>query len=165
LTIDFLKIAVSELGNISERRVFNLLSGKRGLPPFLSLNPGLNSGLMILQYTSASLVSANKQLSSPSSTDSITSSNGQEDHVSMGANGANQLRDIINNLYNILAIELIVAIQAKEFNSHKPSKKIKEFILKFREISPVINDDRILYKDISKVSEFVRSELIMDPLF
>ena len=165
LTIDFLKIAVSELGNISERRVFNLLSGKRGLPPFLSLNPGLNSGLMILQYTSASLVSANKQLSSPSSTDSITSSNGQEDHVSMGANGANQLRDIINNLYNILAIEFIVAIQAKEFNSHKPSKKIKEFILKFREISPVINDDRVLYKDISNVSEFLRSELIMDKLF
>ena len=102
MTIDFLKIAVSELGNISERRVFNLLSGKRGLPPFLSLNPGLNSGLMILQYTSASLVSANKQLSSPSSTDSITSSNGQEDHVSMGANGANQLRDIINNCTEVI---------------------------------------------------------------
>jgi histidine ammonia-lyase len=83
----------------------------------------------------------------------------------MGANGANQLRDIINNLYDILAIEFIVAIQAKEFNSHKPSKKIKEFILKFREISPVINDDRVLYKDISKVSEFLRSELIMEMSF
>ena len=90
--IDFLKISISELGSISERRVFNLMSGKRGLPPFLINDPGLNSGLMILQYTSASLVSANKQLAAPSSIDSITSSNGQEDHVSMGANGANQLR-------------------------------------------------------------------------
>ena len=86
------------------------MSGKRGLPPFLINDPGLNSGLMILQYTSASLVSANKQLAAPSSIDSITSSNGQEDHVSMGANGANQLRDIINNLYEIFAIELITAI-------------------------------------------------------
>ena len=83
----------------------------------------------------------------------------------MGANGANQLRDIINNLYSILAIELIVAIQAKEFNKHISSKKIKKFILKFREISPMINDDRILYKDISKVSKFLRSELKMETLF
>ena len=85
---------MSELGNISERRVFNLLSGKRNLPPFLSTKPGLNSGLMILQYTSASLVSSNKQLSTPSSTDSITSSNGQEDHVSMGVTSGLKLLNI-----------------------------------------------------------------------
>ena len=111
LVIDFLKISLSELGSISERRTFNLMSGKRNLPPFLTKKPGLNSGLMIIQYTAASLVSANKQFSTPSSIDSITSSNGQEDHVSMGANGANQLRDICNNLFDILSIELISSAQ------------------------------------------------------
>ena len=100
------------------------MSGKRNLPSFLSDNPGLNSGLMILQYTSASLVSSNKQYANPSSTDSITSSNGQEDHVSMGANGANHLRDIIDSLYDILAIELITASQAKEYNSYKSSNTV-----------------------------------------
>ena len=154
--IDFLKISISELGSISERRVFNLMSGKRGLPPFLINDPGINSGLMILQYTSASLVSANKQLAAPSSIDSITSSNGQEDHVSMGANGANQLRDIINNLYEIFAIEVITAIQAKEFNNHKTSDLINEFILAIRKIHPKISSDRVLYKDIDSVSKFLK---------
>ena len=154
--IDFLKIAMSELGSISERRVFNLISGKRGLPPFLINDPGLNSGLMILQYTSASLVSSNKQLSTPSSIDSITSSNGQEDHVSMGANGANQLRDIINNLYDIFAIEIITAIQAKEFNNHKTSDLINKFISSIRKIHPKITSDRIFHKDIVKVSKFLK---------
>ena len=154
--IDFLKISISELGSISERRVFNLMSGKRGLPPFLINDPGLNSGLMILQYTSASLVSANKQLATPSSIDSITSSNGQEDHVSMGANGANQLRDIINNLYEIFAIELITAIQAKEFNNHKTSDLIDEFISTIRKIHPKISSDRVFHNDINKVSKFLK---------
>ena len=154
--IDFLKISISELGSISERRVFNLMSGKRGLPPFLINDPGLNSGLMILQYTSASLVSANKQLATPSSIDSITSSNGQEDHVSMGANGANQLRDIINNLYDIFAIEIITAIQAKEFNNHKTSDLINEFISAIRKIHPKILSDRVYNKDIAKVSNFLK---------
>ena len=154
--IDFLKISISELGSISERRVFNLMSGKRGLPPFLINDPGLNSGLMILQYTSASLVSANKQLAAPSSIDSITSSNGQEDHVSMGANGANQLRDIINNLYEIFAIELITAIQAKEFNNHKTSDLIDEFISTVRKIHPKISSDRVFHNDINKVSKFLK---------
>ena len=119
-------------------------------------DPGLNSGLMILQYTSASLVSANKQLAAPSSIDSITSSNGQEDHVSMGANGANQLRDIISNLYDIFAIEIITAIQAKEFNNHKTSDLIKEFILAIRKIHPKILSDRAYNKDIAKVSNFLK---------
>ena len=163
--IDFLKISMSELGNISERRVFNLLSGKRNLPPFLSTNPGLNSGLMILQYTSASLVSSNKQLSTPSSIDSITSSNGQEDHVSMGANGANQLRDIIDNLFQILAIETIVSAQAKEFNNHKSSKIIKEFISHIRKLSPKITDDRVLHNDIRKVSNYLRKKIKIDLFF
>lgn len=163
--IDFLKISMSELGNISERRVFNLLSGKRNLPPFLSDDPGLNSGLMILQYTSASLVSSNKQLSTPSSIDSITSSNGQEDHVSMGANGANQLRDIIDNLFQILAIETIVSAQAKEFNNHKSSKIIKEFISHIRKLSPKITADRVLHNDIRKVSNYLRKKIKIDLFF
>ena len=156
--IDFLKISMSELGSISERRVFNLLSGKRDLPPFLVENPGLNSGLMILQYTSASLVSANKQLATPSSIDSITSSNGQEDHVSMGANGANQLREIINNLYDIFAIEIITAVQAKEFNNHKSSILICEFIDEIRKIHPKISHDRIFHNDISRISKFIKKK-------
>ena len=154
--IDFLKIAISELGSISERRVFNLMSGKRNLPSFLSDSPGLNSGLMILQYTSASLVSSNKQYANPSSTDSITSSNGQEDHVSMGANGANQLRDIIDNLYDILAIELITASQAKEFNNYKSSKIIDEFIQDFRKLVPKITKDRVLSDDIKKTANYLK---------
>jgi len=154
--IDFLKISMSELGNISERRVFNLLSGKRGLPPFLINDPGLNSGLMILQYTSASLVSANKQLANPSSIDSITSSNGQEDHVSMGANGANQLRDIIKNLYDIFAIEIITAIQAKEFNKHVSSEIITNFISLIRQIHPIILSDRVFHHDIANISNLLK---------
>jgi len=157
LAIDFLKISLSEFGSISERRIFNLMSGKRDLPPFLINNPGLNSGLMIVQYTAASLVSANKQLSTPSSIDSITSSNGQEDHVSMGANGANQLREICKNIYDILSIELISAAQAKEFNNHKLSKNLNKFIDELRVITPFISQDQIMYKEIKKVNEFLKS--------
>ena len=163
--IDFLKISMSELGSISERRVFNLLSGKRDLPPFLVNDPGLNSGLMILQYTSASMVSANKQLATPSSIDSITSSNGQEDHVSMGANGANQLKEIINNLYDIFAIEIITAIQAKEFNSHRSSVLLNEFILEIRKIHPKISSDRIFHNDISVISKFIKEQSRVDLFF
>ena len=163
--IDFLKISMSELGSISERRVFNLLSGKRDLPPFLVHDPGLNSGLMILQYTSASMVSANKQLATPSSIDSITSSNGQEDHVSMGANGANQLKEIINNLYDIFAIEIITAIQAKEFNSHRSSVLRNVFILEIRKIHHKISSDRIFHNDIIVVSKFIKEQSRVDLFF
>ncbi len=115
LTLDFLGLALAELGNISERRTYQLISGLRGLPPFLVSNPGLNSGFMIPQYTAASIVSQNKQLATPASIDSIVSSNGQEDHVSMGANAATKTLKIVDNLERILAIELMNASQAIEY--------------------------------------------------
>src|SRR5690606_22519049 len=121
LALDYLKIAMAELGNISERRTYQLISGLRGLPMFLVDNPGLNSGFMIPQYTAASIVSANKQLASPASIDSIVSSNGQEDHVSMGANAATQAYTLINNVERVLAIELLNASQALEFRKPKKS--------------------------------------------
>jgi histidine ammonia-lyase len=115
LIFDYLAIALAELGSISERRVYRLIAGQRDLPEFLVANPGLNSGFMIPQYTAASIVSQNKQLCTPSSVDSIPSSNEQEDHVSMGANGATRLLRVADNLERILAIELFTAIQAFEF--------------------------------------------------
>ena len=134
------------------------MSGKRGLPIFLTENPGINSGMMILQYTAASLVSSNKQFSTPASIDSITSSNGQEDHVSMGANGASQLSSIINNVYDILSIELISACQAKEFNNHKTSDQLKDLIKEVRKLSKKVTNDRALYKDIMRISKFLKSQ-------
>ena len=165
LVIDFLKISISELGNISERRTFNLMSGKRNLPSFLTKNPGLNSGLMIIQYTAASLVSANKQFATPASVDSIPSSNGQEDHVSMGANGANQLREIITNLYDILSIELISASQAISFNNYKLSKSNTNFINKLRKVSPIISNDKIMYKEIKKARKYIENQKIKNLIF
>ena len=131
MSMDYLAIALSELGSISERRTFKLISGERGLPPFLVANPGLNSG-MITQYTAASIVSQNKQLCTPSSVDSIVSSNGQEDHVSMGANSATKLFRVVNNLEKILAIELLNASQAISFREEKSSDFIQSFIESYR---------------------------------
>src|SRR5207253_3100870 len=119
LALDFLCIALSELGSISERRTFQLVSGQRGLPPFLTANPGLNSGFMIPQYTAASIVSQNKQYCTPASVDSIVTSNGQEDHVSMGANAATKCLSVENNLEKILAIEFFTSAHASEY-SHPP---------------------------------------------
>jgi histidine ammonia-lyase len=150
-------IALSELGSISERRTFQLISGYRDLPDFLVANPGLNSGLMIPQYTAASLASENKQLCTPASADSIVSSNGQEDHVSMGANAATKLRRIVLNLEYILAIELITAAQALHFRAPlKPAEPIRKLIDNFRKIVPFIENDRILHNDIVKAVEFLR---------
>tara|TARA_B100001142_G_scaffold155359_1_gene155841 strand:- start:5437 stop:6927 length:1491 start_codon:yes stop_codon:yes gene_type:complete len=115
MAMDYLAIAISEIGSISERRIFKLISGERGLPLYLTSNPGLKSGSMITQYTAASIVSQNKQYCSPSSVDSIVSSNGQEDHVSMGANAATKLYKVITNVHTIMAIELFNAIQAMYF--------------------------------------------------
>jgi len=115
LALDYLGIACAELANISERRTYQLISGQRGLPAFLVAHPGLNSGLMIAQYTAASIVSQNKQWASPASVDSIVSSNGQEDHVSMGANAATKCHKILDNVASVLAIELMTAVQALEF--------------------------------------------------
>ena len=124
-----LLIAMSEMGSISERRIFKLISGTRGLPPFLVSNPGLNSGFMISQYTCASIVSQNKQLCTPASIDSIDSSNGQEDHVSMGANAATKCFKILRNVQDIIGIELLSAAQAMEFRRPLRSSKVNEDLL------------------------------------
>jgi histidine ammonia-lyase len=158
LALDFLGIAVAELGSISERRTYQLISGLRDLPPFLVSNPGLNSGFMIPQYTAASIVSQNKQLASPASIDSIVSSNGQEDHVSMGANAATKCLKIVDNLKRILAIELMNASQAIEFRRPlKSSDFIEMFIKSFREEVPLVTEDRILHYDIEKAILFLNS--------
>lgn len=115
LTLDYAAMAIAELANISERRTYQLISGQRGLPPFLSPNPGTDSGYMIAQYTAASMVSQNKQLCTPASVDSIVSSNGQEDHVSMGSNAAIKCLKVVSNTQHVLAVELLCAAQAMHF--------------------------------------------------
>ena len=163
LALDFLGIAVAELGSISERRTYQLISGLRDLPPFLVSNPGLNSGFMIPQYTAASIASQNKQLATPASIDSIVSSNGQEDHVSMGANAATKTLKIVENLERILAIELMNASQAIEFRRPLQSSDFLEMFLKsFREEVPLVTEDRILHYDIEKAILFLNSFQIDD---
>lgn len=157
LALDFLAIALAELGSISERRTYQLISGLRGLPPFLVSNPGLNSGFMIPQYTAASIVSQNKQLATPASVDSIVSSNGQEDHVSMGANAATKALKVIDNLERILAIELMNASQAIEFRRPlKSSEFVESFIKSYREEVPLVEEDRILHYDIENTIAFIQ---------
>lgn len=155
LTLDFLAIAMAELGNISERRTYQLVSGHRHLPPFLVSNPGLNSGFMIPQYTAASIVSQNKQYATPSSIDSIESSNGQEDHVSMGANGATKCKKVIDNIQTILAIELFTASQALSFSKAKSSSFIESFLGSFREEVSIVEKDRVMHEDITTASNFI----------
>lgn len=179
---DLLVIALSELGNISERRTYQLISGQRGLPPFLVANPGLNSGFMIPQYTAASIVSQNKQLCTPASVDSIVSSNGQEDHVSMGANAATKCFQVVNNLERILAIELFTAAQGLEFRRQPASSRaslpaagspkgremgrvgalasspmIEKLIANYRKRVKFITEDKIMYKEINKSVDFIRN--------
>lgn len=157
ISLDFLAIALSELGSISERRTYQLISGARDLPNYLVANPGINSGMMIPQYTAASLVSQNKQLSTPASVDSIVSSNGQEDHVSMGANAATKACRIVQNLYSILAIELMTASQALKFRRPlKTSPALERLVDNFRSVVPFIEDDRLLHDDIKKAEQFLR---------
>jgi histidine ammonia-lyase len=158
LALDFLAIAVAELGSISERRTFQLISGSRDLPNYLVANPGINSGMMIPQYTAASIVSQNKQLCTPASVDSIVSSNGQEDHVSMGANAATKVYKVVNNLYSILAIELLTAAQAIEFR--KPlhtSVFLQNFVDTFRKEVSFIQEDRLLHNDMKKAEDFLKN--------
>ncbi|HQF48453.1 MAG TPA: aromatic amino acid lyase, partial [Flavobacterium alvei] len=156
LALDFLAIALAELGSISERRTFQLVSGLRNLPAFLVDNPGLNSGLMIPQYTAASIASQNKQLATPASVDSIVSSNGQEDHVSMGANAATKALRVMDNLERILAIELLNASQAIEFRRPlKSSDFIEQFLKSYREEVSFVKEDRILHYDIDKTIVFL----------
>ncbi|KPK86416.1 MAG: histidine ammonia-lyase [Bacteroides sp. SM23_62_1] len=157
LALDNLCIAMSELGSISERRTYQLVGGYRGLPPYLVAKPGLNSGFMIPQYTAASLVSYNKQLSTPASVDSIESCQGQEDHVSMGANAAIKAYQVLLNLERILAIELFNAAQAIEFRRPaRTSEYLESFLDKYRGKVDFIDDDRIMYPDMNKSVDFLR---------
>lgn len=157
LAFDFLSIAMAELGSISERRTFQLVSGQRNLPPFLVKNPGLNSGFMIPQYTAASIVSQNKQLATPSSVDSIVSSNGQEDHVSMGANGATKAKQIVDNIETILAIELLNASQALYYRiPTKTSPLLESFLHIYRSEIPFIENDIVLSTEIKKTVAFFK---------
>ncbi|MEO8111411.1 MAG: histidine ammonia-lyase [Ginsengibacter sp.] len=156
LGLDFLAIAMSELASISERRTYQLLSGDRAFPLFLVKNPGLNSGLMIPQYTAAGIVSENKQLCTPASVDSISSSNNQEDHVSMGANAATKCMRVINNVERVLAIELLTAIQAIEYRRPlKSSPVLENIIAAFREKVSFNVADRFLHDDMMKAVEFI----------
>ena len=157
LPIDFLAIALNELANISERRIYKLVSGTRGLPSFLVANPGLNSGFMITQYTAASIVSLNKSLCSPASVDSIPSCQGQEDHVSMGANAAIKLYKVALNTERVLAIELFNAAQALDFRRPlKSSPAIEEIHTAYRKAVPFISEDEVMYPHIETSVQFLR---------
>jgi histidine ammonia-lyase len=156
LAADFLAIAMSEIASISERRTFQLLSGQRDLPNFLIKNSGLHSGLMIPQYVAAGIVSENKQLCTPSSIDTIPSSNNQEDHVSMGANGAVKCKRVIDNVEKVLAIELLTAVQAIEFRRPlKTSTELEKIIVAFRKEVSFNDADRILHDDMEKAIKFL----------
>ncbi|WP_297220528.1 histidine ammonia-lyase [uncultured Prevotella sp.] len=159
MPMDFLAIALCELANISERRIYKLVSGTRGLPSFLVANPGVNSGFMITQYAAASVVSLNKTLSTPSSVDSIPSSQGQEDHVSMGANAAIKLYKVVLNTERVLAIELFNAAQALDFRRPlKSSPAVEALHDSYRKVVPFIVDDEVMYPHIAKSVEFLRGE-------
>jgi histidine ammonia-lyase len=156
LVLDFLAIAVAELGSISERRIYRLISGERGLPEFLVANPGLNSGFMIPQYTAASIVSQNKQLCTPASVDSIPSSNEQEDHVSMGANAATKALKVVLNVQEILAIELFNAAQAIDFRKNeRTSPFLFDFLQDYRKQVRFMEQDTLMYEGINKTIHFL----------
>jgi histidine ammonia-lyase len=160
ISMDFLAIAFAEIGSISERRTYKLIGGTRNLPAFLVENPGLNSGYMIPQYAQASIVSQNKQLCSPASIDTIDSSNGQEDHVSMGANAATKLFRVVENVYQILGIELMNASQAFEHRRPYKSSTILEKIVKdYRENVPLTTDDVYMHPRMIASKQFVKNEL------
>lgn len=157
LAMDFLAIAVAELGNISERRIFRLISGARNLPNFLVAKPGLNSGFMIPQYAAASIVSQSKGLCMPASVDSIPSSQGQEDHVSMGSNAATKLSRVVLNTERVLAIELMNAAQALEFRRPlKSSQFIESLVADYRKVVPFIDNDTVMYPHIEASIQFLR---------
>jgi histidine ammonia-lyase len=158
LVLDYFAIAMSELANISERRIYQLISGQRGLPLFLVKDAGLNSGFMIPQYTAAGIVSENKQLCTPASVDSISSSNNQEDHVSMGANAATKCLRVINNVEKVLAIELLSAAQALEFRRPlKSSPGIEALMASFRQQVSFNEADRLLHTDMKAAIDFIAS--------
>ncbi len=155
INLDYLCIAIAELGSISERRTYKLISGQRGLPPYLVANPGLNSGLMIAQYAAASIVSQNKQLCTPASIDTIDSSNGQEDHVSMGANAATKALRVFNNYRSIMAIEMLTAAQARDFRTADSSPILEPLRKDYRTHVPFIENDVVVQPLIQKTIEFL----------
>ncbi len=160
LALDYLAMALAELGNISERRMYLLLSSPGGLPPFLTEHGGLNSGLMMPQYTAAALVSQNKQLCTPASVDSIPSSNGREDHVSMGANAATKCYKVVENLEKILGIELLAAAQAMHFRKeYQTGEKVAQCLKKYASFVSFIEEDRFLQKDMLAAIGFVKEEI------
>lgn len=156
LIADFMAIALAELGSISERRLYQLISGKRDLPPFLTAQSGLHSGLMIAQYTAAGIVSQNKQLCTPASVDSIVSCNGQEDHVSMAANAGTKLYRVVDNVERLLAIELMAAAQALSFRKAKTSSKLEALLAAYRQMVPVLEGDRFLSPDLQQSVAFLQ---------
>ena len=158
ISLDFLGIALAELGSISEKRTYKLVSGTRELPAFLVANPGINSGFMIPQYTAASVVSQNKQLATPASIDSIESSNGQEDHVSMGANAATKCYRIVENLAKVIGIEMLNAAQAIEFRRpEKSSEKLEAILAAYRKKVPFVEEDKVLQPEIEKSIKFIEN--------
>lgn len=162
INLDYLAIAVAELGSISERRTYQLIGAKRELPSFLVAKPGLNSGFMIPQYAAASVVSQSKQLCTPASVDTIDSSQGQEDHVSFGSNAATKLYRVVNNTERVLAIELFNAAQAFDFRKQQTglssSKCIEDFVKSYREKVPFVQDDVVMYELIHKSIDFLRDQ-------
>ena len=159
LPMDFLAIAMSELANISERRIYKLVSGTRGLPSFLVAYPGVNSGFMITQYCAASVVSQSKGLCMPSSVDSIPTCQGQEDHVSMGANAGIKLYNVVLNTERVLAIELFNAAQALDFRRPlKTSPILEKLYADYRQVVPFIDEDELMYPHIARSIDFMRSE-------
>jgi histidine ammonia-lyase len=158
LVLDYLAIAMAELGNISERRTYKLISAQRGLPSFLVAKPGLNSGFMIPQYTAASIVSQTKGLCMPASVDSIPSSQGQEDHVSMGSNAATKSARVADNVERVLAIELLNSAQALEFRRPlRSSEPIEKLFADFRSVVPFVDTDMVMYPLIAKAVEFLQN--------
>jgi histidine ammonia-lyase len=162
LPLDYLAIALAELGSISERRVYQLIGGQRGLPPFLTDDPGLHSGMMIAQYTAAAIVNQNKTLCAPASTDSIVSCNGQEDHVSMAANAATKARRVVLNLERLLAIEFMVGMQALDYRLPlKSAPGIEKLREAYRKVVPRLEADRVLSVDLERTVGFLRSSTVL----
>ena len=161
MVLDFLAIALAELGSISERRTYHLVDAKRGLPSFLVAKPGLNSGFMIPQYTAAAIVSQTKQLCTPCSVDSITSSQNQEDLVSMGGNAATKCYRVAENVERVLAIELFNAAQAVEFRRPlKTSPFLENLLAEYRKTVNFVDIDQMMYTLIHASVEFLQSQNI-----
>ena len=156
MPMDYLALAMTELSNISERRIYKLIGGTRGLPSFLVAKPGLNSGFMITQYAAASIVNQSKGLCWPTSCDSIPSSQGQEDHVSMGANSATKLIRVTDNTARVLGIELMAAAQALDFRRPlRSSAKIEELYEAFRKVVPFVDVDTVMSPLLGRSIKFV----------